>query len=113
VLDSDYYICLSDGVNYWVGPVCDIISLKQDQNYCHVTISSGQKFNIRGSLTKFETRLPSSLFVRANRECIINMSHVKQMRAYDAKRYSFIMDHDNEIIMSRKQSLLFRRTKSL
>jgi two-component system LytT family response regulator len=114
VLDPDYHICLSDNVNYWVGPIRNIASLEQDGNYCRFTIAgNGQGLNIRGRLHQFETRLPSSLFFRANRECLINLSHVKHMRAYDEKRYGFTMVNDNEIIMSRKQSILFRRTKSL
>lgn len=114
MLDSDYHICLSDGVNYWVGPIRNIVSLEQGGNYCRFAVAgNGQKLNIRGTLHQFESRLPSLLFFRANRECIINLSHVKHMRAHDPKRYSFTMANDNEIIMSRKQSVLFRRTKSL
>jgi two-component system, LytTR family, response regulator len=114
VLDPNYHICLSDNVNYWVGPIRNISFLEQDGNYCKFTIANASlRLNIRGVLHHFETKLPSSLFFRANRECLINLSHVKHMRAHDPKRYSFIMVNDNEIIMSRKQSVLFRRTKSL
>lgn len=111
--DSNCYVCLSDGVNYWVGPIRNIVYLEQGGNYCTFTIGNGKKLNIRGSLHQFETKLPDSLFFRTSRECIINMSYVKQMQAYDAKRYSMTMEDDKEIVLSRKQSVLFRKTKSL
>lgn len=113
MLDPEHHVCLSDGVNFWVGPVRSIVSLEQDTNYCKFTLNNGQKLNVRGALHGWEEKLPDSLFFRANRESIINMGHVKHMRAYDHKRYSLTMVGDKEIVMSRHQSVLFRRTKGL
>jgi DNA-binding LytR/AlgR family response regulator len=111
--DLNGYVCVSDGVKFWLGPLRDVMSLEQTGNYCKFTLRTGQKFNIRGALCKWEEKLPTTLFFRTGRNCIVNLSHVKHMVAYDAKRFSFIMPGDDEVILSRSQSVLFRRTKSL
>lgn len=108
------YVFLSDGVKYWVGPVSDIVSVEQTDNYTNFSLRSGQKLMIRGVLGRWETKLPTSLFFKASRDCIVNLMHIKHLRAYDAKRLSFIMvNSDIEIILSREQSILFRKSKRL
>ena len=109
----DDYIFLSDGVKYWVGSVGEIIALEVAGNYTSFFLSNGQKLVMRGALQKWEPKLPVSHFFRANRDCIVNLKYVVEMRMYDFKRFSFTMRGDKEVILSGPQTLAFRRTKGL
>jgi DNA-binding LytR/AlgR family response regulator len=113
VKSPDDYIFLTNGAKYWVGPVEEIVTLEADGNYVAFFISNGQTLVMRGVLYKWEASLPPSLFVRASRDCIINLKHVIEMRMYDAKRFSFIIPGNREVIMSRLQTLEFRKAKCL
>jgi two-component system, LytTR family, response regulator len=106
-------VFLSDGVKYWLGPVSDIVSIEVEGNYSHVLISSGQKLMIRGSLAKWENGLPSSIFFKAGRDCIINLGKVTEIKPHNSKQLVFTMTGDNEVIMSRAQTIKFRRTRGI
>ena len=111
-LSPDEYGFLSDGVNYWVGRLADIVSLDAEGNYVRVLLCNGQKMLTRGTLTQWEATLPPSMFFPTSRANIINLSHVKAMRAYDPRRFSFVLPSGNEVIMSQYQSVLFRKRKN-
>ena len=45
---------------------------------------------------------------------MINLGHVKHMEAHDTKRLTFVLTgDDDEIVMSRQQSVLFRKSRNL
>jgi two-component system, LytTR family, response regulator len=113
VRSPDDYIFLTNGAKYWVGPVGEIVILETDGNYTAISVSSGQTLMVRGVLYKWEASLPPSLFFRVSRDCIINLKHVIEMRMHDAKRFSFIIPGNREVIMSRLQTLEFRKAKCL
>jgi two-component system, LytTR family, response regulator len=113
VRSPDEYVFLTNGVTFWVGPVSEIVTLEANGNYTAFFVSSGQKLMMRGVFCRWEASLPPSLFFRASRECIINLKHVIEMRIHDAKRFSFILPGNKEVIMSRKQTLEFRKVKRL
>lgn len=112
-MNPNDYIFLSDNVKYWVGCLADIVSFEQDGNYTNIKISNGQKLTMRGVIGKWETKLPPSLFFKTGRDCIINLKHVQVMQAYDAKRFSFVLLGGSEVILSRAQSILFRKSRRL
>jgi DNA-binding LytR/AlgR family response regulator len=106
-------VFLSDGAKYWLGPVSDIVYVETEGNYSRFLISNGQRLMIRGSLVRWENGLPSSIFFRARRDCIINLTQVTEMSAHNAKQFVFTMTGGNEVIMSSMQTIKFRRTRSL
>jgi two-component system, LytTR family, response regulator len=106
-------VFLSDGAKYWLGPVSDIVYVETEGNYSRFLISNGQRLMIRGSLVRWENGLPSSFFFRAGRDCIINLSKVTELRPHNSKQLAFTMIGGNEVIMSRLQTIKFRRTRSL
>jgi DNA-binding LytR/AlgR family response regulator len=112
VFAGDDFIFLSDTARCWVIRTSDIWTLEACGNYTRVTLSDATAL-IRRPLRECEGRLDPSTFFRTRRDCIVNLSRVKQMRMLDAKRFLFVLLDGKEIAMSRKQSLIFRKQKSL
>ena len=71
------------------------------------------KFLVRRSLKDCERRLDSSTFFRASGDCIVNLGHVTQSRSLDDGSLIFTLRDGKEIVLSRRQSVLFRKTHSL
>jgi DNA-binding LytR/AlgR family response regulator len=112
VFGSEDFIFLSDNVRCWVVRVSDISTLEACGNYTRVTLG-GATALIRRPLRECEGRLDPGTFFRTRRDCIVNLSRVKQMRMLDSKRFLFVLFDGKEVPMSRKQSLLFRKQKAL
>jgi DNA-binding LytR/AlgR family response regulator len=112
VFGSDDFIFLSDNVKCWVVRASEISTLEACGNYTRVNLSDATAL-IRRPLREVECRLDPSTFFRTRRDCIVNLSRVKQMRMLDAKRFLFVLLDGKEVAMSRKQSLLFRKQKAL
>ena len=68
---------------------------------------------VRRTLGDCERRLDNSTFFRANRGCIVNLSHVKQPRLLEDERLSFLLNDGKEVVFSRRQSVRFRATRGL
>jgi two-component system, LytTR family, response regulator len=103
------------------GPGCgrlvqvkEISTLEVDGNYTRVTVQGeSNKMLVRRSLKACQSRLDPELFVRANRECLVNLSCVKTVSVHDAKRFYFILRDGREIILSRLCSFAFRSEFSI
>jgi DNA-binding LytR/AlgR family response regulator len=112
IFGSQDFVFLSDNVRCWVVRASDISTLEACGNYTRVTLS-GATALIRRPLRECEGRLDPASFFRTRRDCIVNLSRVKQMRMLDSKRFLFVLLDGKEVAMSRKQSLLFRKQKAL
>ena len=60
-----------------------------------------------------ERRLDSSIFFRASRDCIVNLSQVKQPRFLKDGGLSFLLRNGKEVLFSRRQSVLSYDTRPL
>jgi two-component system LytT family response regulator len=89
----------------------DISLLEAQQNFTLAHFPNG-KVLIRRSLANCERRLDSSMFFRASRDCIVNLSQVKQSRL-SKDGLIFILRDGKEVVLSRRQSVLFRKTHGL
>jgi len=110
--DNDF-VFVSDNVNCWVVRAADISVLEACGNYTRVYFNDDSSALIRRPLRECECRLDPCTFFRTRRDCVVNLSRVKQMRMLDAKRFLFVLLDGKEVPMSRKQSLIFRKTKAL
>ena len=90
----------------------DISLLEARRNFTLVHIPDG-KLIIRRSLGACERRLDSSIFFRASRGCIVNLSHVKQSRLLEDESIFLLLKDGKEVVFSRRQSVLFRKTRGL
>ena len=89
----------------------DISLLEAHQNFTLARFPNG-KVLIRRSLADCERRLDSSMFFRASRDCIVNLSQVKQSRL-SKDGLIFILRDGKEVVLSRIQTVLFRKTRGL
>jgi DNA-binding LytR/AlgR family response regulator len=93
----------------------DLLRLEADGNYCRV-YWIGSSMLIRRPLHDCEKRLDRSKFFRVSRFCLVNLEQVEQVRQTRAQgliRYVFILKGGTELMLSRKQSLALRRSRSL
>lgn len=111
-LRSEDLVFLSDCAHCWVIRLSDISILEAEENYTRAFMNSGSVL-IRRPLRECALRLDPHLFFRARRSCIVNLGQVRQARFADAVRLVFVFHNGKEVVLSRKQSLVFRRTRSL
>jgi|SRR5258705_12656621 len=110
----DDFIFLYDNAKCWMIRTTDILSLEADGNYTQVHLTTtATTILLRYAFHKCERNLDPSTFFRTGRDCIVNLTHVKEVRIFDQKRYMFIMSGGREVILSRQNSLRLKREKSL
>ena len=90
----------------------DIFLLEAHRKFTLVHLPDG-KFLVRHSLKECERRLDSSNFFRASRGCIVNLSQVKQPRLSSDGNLIFLLKDGKEVVLSRRQTVLFRATRGL
>ena len=114
ILLRDDFVLLNDDIKHWIVRIEDISLLEAHQNFTIAHFPNG-KVLIRRSLADCERRLDSSMFFRASRDCIVNLSQVKQSRLSKDKDRGliFLLKDGKEVVFSRRQSVLFRKTRGL
>jgi DNA-binding LytR/AlgR family response regulator len=79
---------LTDDIKVWIGQIGDISLLEACRNKTLVHLPDG-KLLIRRSLGDRELRLDRSIFFRASRRYIVNLSHVKRLNMEKGASCSF------------------------
>jgi two-component system, LytTR family, response regulator len=108
ILHSNDFVLLTDDMECSMVGTEDISLLEAHRKFTLVHLPDG-KFLVRRSLKECERRLDSSTFFRASRGCIVNLSHVKQPRLSNGGR----LKDGKEVVLSRRQTVLFRATRGL
>ena len=90
----------------------DISLLEAHRNVTLVHVRGG-KIPVRRTLGDCERKLESSIFFRASRGCVVNLSHVKEPRLLKDHRLIFVLKDGKEVVFSRRQSRLFRKARAL
>ena len=108
----DDFALLTDDSKGWIVRLEDISLLEACRNYTFVYSAIGNVF-IRRSLASLERRLDASIFFRANKGCIVNLSHVERLQLSKDGGLIFVSKDGKEVVFSRRQSILFRRTRGL
>ena len=112
IFSCDDFVLLTDDIKHWIVRIEDISLLEAHQNFTIAHFPNG-KVLIRRSLADCERRLDSSMFFRASRDCIVNLSQVKQSRLSKDRGLIFLLEDGKEVVLSRRQSVLFRKTRGL
>jgi two-component system LytT family response regulator len=114
ILHRNDFVLLNDEIKHWIVRMEDISLLEAHQNFTIAHFPNGEVL-IRRSLADCERRLDSSMFFRASRDCIVNLSQVKQSRLSKDKDRGliFLLKDGKEVVFSRRQSVLFRKTRGL
>ena len=108
--ESDFVLLIDAKDKDWVVKIADIALLEACGKYTRFHFTKGTAL-IPRSLTDCESRLDSSAFFRATRDRIVNLSHVKQTRGLGCACLSFVLRHGKKVLVSRKQSRIFRKTR--
>ncbi|HEY5811765.1 MAG TPA: LytTR family DNA-binding domain-containing protein [Terrimicrobiaceae bacterium] len=111
-LRNDDFVVLTDNVKCCILRMSDLLRLEAEGNYSRV-YWIGSSMLIRRPLRDCEKRLDRSKFFRARRDCIVNLEHVKHTRIVDLMRYVFVLQDGSEVTLSRRQSLVLRKSRSL
>jgi two-component system LytT family response regulator len=109
---KDDFILVADRAKAFLVRARDIIMLEADGNDTVVYLL-GKEVMVRGSISKIEAELDSSIFFRADRSHIINLELVKKFEVAQSNRFVFTMEGGRQITLSRKQNSLFKREKRL
>ena len=111
-LRNDDFVVLTDNVKCCILRMSDLLRLEAEGNYSRV-YWIGSSMLIRRPLRDCEKRLDPTKFFRARRDCIVNLEHVKHTRIVDLMRYVFVLQDGTEVTLSRRQSLVLRKSRSL
>jgi DNA-binding LytR/AlgR family response regulator len=111
-LRNDDFVVLTDNVKCCILRMSDLLRLEAEGNYSRV-YWIGSSMLIRRPLRDCEKRLDPAKFFRARRDCIVNLEHVKHTRIVDLMRYVFVLQDGTEVTLSRRQSLVLRKSRSL
>jgi two-component system, LytTR family, response regulator len=105
-------VLVTDDIQICIVRIENISLLEACRNFTLVRLPE-RKLLIRRALKECERRLDSSIFFHASRRCIVNLSHVKQPRLKKDGTLIFVMREGKEVVFSRRQTVLFRRTRGL
>ena len=111
-LRNDDFVVLTDNIKCCILRMSDLLRLEAEGNYSRV-YWIGSSMLIRRPLRDCEKRLDPTKFFRARRDCIVNLEHVKHTRIVDLMRYVFVLQDGTEVTLSRRQSLVLRKSRSL
>ena len=111
-LNNDDFVVLTDNIKCCILRMSDLLRLEAEGNYSRV-YWIGSSMLIRRPLRDCEKRLDRTKFFRARRDCIVNLEHVKHTRIVDLMRYVFVLQDGTEVTLSRRQSLVLRKSRAL
>src|SRR4029077_19257678 len=108
-MTADHVVFLRAGCRSRMARVGDIVSIDVSGNNMTIRLGNGDgAVMVRGSLERCLRKLPAELFFRASRSCVVNLGQVAKVDAA-ARQIVLRMRDDREVVMSRKQSLVFGR----
>lgn len=106
-VNADSVVFLNSGYRSRVVRVQDILTIQSNKNDVIISLNDGPIL-VRGSITKCMDRLPTDFFFLASRGCLVNLLQVDKVDAA-ARNIRLAMKDGREIMMSRKQSVRFRK----
>jgi two-component system, LytTR family, response regulator len=112
LLSPGAFVLLTEDSKCRIARIENISILEAFQNATFVHLDE-DKLLIRRSLVECERRLDNSIFVRASRDCIVNLSQVKQPRLLKNGTLILILKDEREVVFSRRQGVLFRALRGL
>ena len=110
-LSRSDFVLVTDDIKVWIGKIENISLLEAFQNVTLVHSPDGE-LTIRRSLSDCEGKLDRSIFFRASRRYIVNLSHVKRLH-FENGGVVFVLKDGRKVALSRRQGIVFRRTRTL
>jgi two-component system, LytTR family, response regulator len=89
----------TEGRSYFI-EAHDIIWIEAKRNNC-VIHRAGDTLVVRNTLTALHAELPATLFVRAHRSAIVNLSHVRYAEPFFRGEYVLVLSDGTKVATSR------------
>ncbi len=94
---SQKKVALSTTSGIYYTEIDKILLLKGEDNYTKVIFTEGKELLVSKTLKDFERSLPSELFFRIHKSCIINALHIKEYNRTDGGYVTLISGSKHEI----------------
>jgi two-component system LytT family response regulator len=104
---EDDQVFIREGDRCWFVPVKEITLLEAEGNHTRVHLR-GERPLLRRSLTSMETRMPSTLFVRATRGQLVNRTSIQKVEPWFSGGFKVTLHNGIEVEFSRRQAQEFR-----
>ena len=111
-LADDRPLLLRDGDRTWLVRLRDVECFEAFGNYVQVHFAGRSPLLLR-SLQQLEERLDPAVFVRASRTHLVNLAHVERLETGARGELVAHLRGGRTVPFSRRQSLAFRRDRSL
>jgi len=111
-LPEDKTLFIKDGERYHFIKVSDIYLAESAGNYARLYFSN-KKIYIRRSLNQLENILPSAVFFRTSRTEIINLNFISSVESLPNGHLMATLQSGQSLVMSNRQSAVFRNKNSL
>jgi two-component system, LytTR family, response regulator len=106
-IDFSEKVFVKDGTNCWFVDLADIIFFESCGNYAKVFFDKFSPLILK-SLNSLEERLDEKHFFRTSRTQIVNVNKIDRVIAYSSSTYKLFLINNQEIVLSRRQSVKFR-----
>jgi two-component system LytT family response regulator len=101
-------IFIQEGENRWIVRVADLMLLESEGNCTRVYFGENHPLMAR-SLNYMERRLDPTMFLRANRDSIINLQYVEHIEPRLSGGFLVRLQSGSEIVVSRRQERLLKK----
>jgi two-component system LytT family response regulator len=111
-LREDDSVFVREGDRCWFVPVRSLRLLEADGNHTRLYFGEDRPLLYR-TLGAMETRLPASLFLRANRAQLVNLTFIEKVEPWFSGSVKVRLRGGPEVEFSRRQAQLFRERTAL
>jgi two-component system, LytTR family, response regulator len=111
-LGAEDTVFLRDGERCWFVALKDISHIEVDGNYARVHFRGGHA-SLARSLSALEARMDPNLFLRANRNTLVNLRAIASIDPWVNDGYQLKLRNGSEIEVSRRQARELRERLSL
>lgn len=111
-LREDDHVYVREGDRSWFIPVRSLRLLEADGNHARLHFGTAAPLLYR-TLASMEARLPESLFLRANRSQLVNLTFIDRVEPWFSGSLKVSLRGGPEVEFSRRQAQLFRDRTSL
>jgi len=111
-LREDDHVFVREGDRTWFIPVRSLRLLEADGNHTRLHFGA-EKLLLYRTLGAMESRLPASLFLRANRSQLVDLTFIEAVEPWFSGSVKVSLRRGPEVEFSRRQAQLFRERTSL
>lgn len=105
--NEDDRVFVREGDRCWFVPVREITLLEAEGNHTRIHLQGARPL-LRRSLALMETRLPATLFIRANRGQLVNRTCIEKVEPWFSGGLKATLHNGVEVEFSRRQAQEFR-----